>query len=56
MREEEGRAACPHAAAAFRGLESDVSTFVFSGTSERSGEVSETLAAKRAPCPPANMV
>ncbi|MBR7180212.1 MAG: hypothetical protein IKD42_01145, partial [Kiritimatiellae bacterium] len=33
---------------AFRGLKSDVATFVFPGTSERSGEVSETLDAKRA--------
>jgi hypothetical protein len=32
--------------------EIDVATFVFSGTSERSGEVSETLDAKRAPRPP----
>ena len=32
--------------------EIDVATFVFPGTSERSGEVSETLDAKRAPRPP----
>ena len=35
--------------------EIDVATFVFSGTSERSGEVSETLDAKRAPRPPASL-
>ena len=32
--------------------EIDVATFVFPGTSQRSGEVSETLDAKRAPRPP----
>ena len=35
--------------------EIDVATFVFSGTSERSGEVSETLDEKRAPRPPASL-